>query len=154
MGRLDNYEHIFALAPRPAEKLLTNWTAAAQNLFIVTGGPIRVISIFGEVQVTLKATPMNLSLVAAVTTPSGNVDIASALDCNADAKGTLYKLNTTFGGTMVAVTAGITDSPWTEFIMPTGTINMTSSAVEDGGGSILWRMTYQPLTTIAVVTIA
>ncbi len=140
--------------PRLVTKTLVDWSAAAQNLFVVSGGPIRVLSITGIVAATIKNTTMNLSIVAAVTAPSGNVDIASVLDCDQDAVGTLYTLNATFGSALVATTAGIAPNGHADFIMPPGTINMTAGAVEDGSGSIVWRMLYQKLATGSAVAAA
>ncbi len=145
---------ILQTAPTLATKTLLDWTAAAQGLFVVTGGPIRVLSITGIVAATIKAVTMNLSIVAAVTAPAGNTDIASLLDCNANAVGTLYTLNSTFGGALVATAAGVAANGHSDIIMPAGTINMTSGAIEDGSGSIIWRMLYQKLATASAVAAA
>ena len=136
---------------RVVTKIITNWTAAAQDLFVISGGPIRVISIIGTVIVQLRAITMNLSIVAAITTPSGNTDIASLLDCNADDIGTLYTLNATFGGALVETTVGIAANLAGDFVMPMGTINMTSGAIENAGGTVKWDMLYQKLRTSSSV---
>lgn len=132
-------------------KTLINWSAAAQTLFTVAGGPIRVIYLCGIVAVDIKDVSMSLSLVGAVTTPSGNTDIASALQCQNDVAGTIYTVNGTFGSIMVATTVGILTATGAKFIMPPGVINMTSSAVEDAGGSIVWSMIYQKLNSDVTV---
>ncbi len=141
-------------APLLVTKTLLDWTAAAQNLFVVAGGPIRVLSITGIVVATIKGTTMNLSIVAAITAPSGNTNIASLVDCNGDLVGNLYTLNATFGSALVSTAAGIAANGNSDFIMPPGTINMTSGAVEDGNGSIVWRMLYQKLALGSTVAAA
>lgn len=133
-------------AARVATKTLVAWTAAAQNLFTITGGPIRVLSLTGTILVDIKDVAMNLSIVAAVTTPTASVDIASVLACQNDDAGGIYTVNATFGSIMVSTDAGILAAEGAEFIMPIGTINMTSSAVEDGGGSIRWDIVYRRLS--------
>ena len=102
----------------------------------------------------LKHVIMNLSLVATVTTPEASVNIASLLDCDQDATGTIYQLNPTFGSVLVATTAGIIGATGGEFIMPIGGINMTSGAVEDGGGSIRWNILYQKLHASSALVVA
>lgn len=141
-------------ALRVATKTVTDWTAAAQPLFTITGGPIRVIGIIGTILVTIKGTTMNLSVVATVTTPSASVDIASLLDCNGDLAGGIYQLNATFGSALVATPAGIIGATGGEFIMPIGGINMTSGAVEDSGGSIRWDILYQKLHASSALAVA
>ncbi len=138
-------------ALRITTKIVNNWTAAAKDLFDISGGPIRVISIIGTVIAQLRAVTMNLSIVAAVTTPSGNIDIASLLDCNADDIGTLYTLNATFGSALVETTSSIAANLASDFVMPMGTINMTSGAIENTGGTIEWDMLYQKLRTSSSV---
>ncbi len=138
-----------------ATKTLVDWTAAAQPLFTITGGPIRVIGIIGTILVDLRNISMSLSIVGTVTTPSASVNIASALQCQDDLAGAVYQLNATFGSILVVTDVGIIGATGGEFIMPIGGINMTSDAIENTGGSIRWDILYRRMspasTLIAVV---
>lgn len=134
-----------------SKALTGGWSAAAQDLFVVAGGPIRVISLTGTVTAAIKATTMNLSLVAAVTTPSGSIDIASNVDCTNDDPGTILTLNSAFGSALVELTNGV-GANGGDFIMPIGTINMTSEAVDNEGAGIRWDIEFIPLAVGVSVT--
>jgi len=134
-----------------ATSTLTDWGAADATIFTVANGPVKC-KLWGEVLQTVKATPMDLSIQAKTTAPGTDVVIASTLECNADAIGTIYKMNATFGSAMVAVTAGCTDDSGVEFILPPGVLEFRSATAEDGGGSIKWYLQYEPLLATATVT--
>jgi len=141
-----------ALAPAVVTKTLTDWAAATNAAFTVSG-PVKC-TLWGVCLVAVKATTMNLSLVGTATSPgAAPIDIASLVDCNADAAGTCYSLGAAFGDTLVPTTEGVAD-PSFSFVMGAGSIGMASAAVEDGGGSIAWYLRYEPLATGATVVAA
>ena len=130
---------------KAATKTYVNWTAAKHTLFTVTG-PVRVNYIAGVVMATIKTATMNINLDATTTDPGGDLAIASAVDTNADAVGTLYTLNATPAGALVATTIGAVADETEGFFMNTGAITMECGAEEDGNGSIQWSVSYTPLS--------
>lgn len=134
-----------------AVKTYINWSAAAHNLFIVQGGPVKVTFIGGLVKATIRNLTMNMQLNHTTVAPVGVVALASNVDIDNDAVGTAYTLNATFGGALVATTAGCLEHVGDPFIAPIGTISFTSGAIENGAGSIEWLIRWEPLSPNAVV---
>ena len=128
-----------------ATKTYVNWTAGAHTLFNIVGGPVRINYIVGVVMDTIKATASNLSLNAATTDPGGALALGTALEINADAIGTLYTINGTFGAALVATTVGAVADTTEGFFMNIGAVSFSAVAEEDGGGSIQWSIGYTPL---------
>ena len=133
-----------------ATKTYINWTAAKHTLFNVVG-PVRVDFMCGVVMATIKTATMAVNLDATTTDPGGDLAIASALDLTADAVGTLYTVNGTFGNALVATTIGAVADDTEGFFMNTGTITMESGAEEDGDGSIQWSIAYTALAPGAYI---
>lgn len=138
-------------AMRIATATTTNWALSGTNKMFTVSGPVKA-KIWGIVAATVKAVAMELKVIGTPTAPGGAIDITAVLDCNADAVGTVYKLNTTLGGAMVAATGGVTADNGIEVILPAGTVTLGSAAAEDGGGSIVWYCEYEPLVAGATVT--
>lgn len=137
-------------ATRIATATTTNWSLSATNKMFTVSGPVKA-KIWGVVAATVKAVTMNLKVIGTPTAPGGAIDITDVLDCDADAIGTVYKLNTTLGGAMVAETGGITIDNGIEVILPAGTVTLGSAAAENGDGSIVWYCQYEPLVAGATV---
>ncbi len=143
-----------AIAPavkRLATRTLTDWAASANNALWDISAPVKA-KIWGVVLAQITGVATNLKISSTPTAPGGLVDIVANLDCNADAIGTVYKMNTTLGGAMVEVTGGVTIDDAIEVILPAGVVEMGSGANEAGGGSIQWFIEYEPLVAGAVVT--
>jgi len=133
-----------------AQKTYVNWTGASHTLFNVVG-PVKVDYVVGVVMATIKATASNLSLNAATTDPGGALALGTALEINADAVGTLYTINGTFGSALVATTIGAVADTTEGFFMNTGAISFAAVAAEDGNGSIQWSIAYTALAPGAYI---
>lgn len=138
-------------ATRIVTATLTDWALTATNALFTVSGMVKA-RIWGEVLVAVAGVATNLKISCTPTAPGGLVDIASNLDCNADAAGTIYKMNAIFGSAMVEVTVGVSADDGVEVILPAGVVQMGSSANEGGGGSIQWFCQYEPLEAGAAVT--
>lgn len=132
-------------------KTYLDWSAAEHSLFDVKGGPVKVTSWVGLVVATIKNTTMNMALDFNPTSPGSAVVLATNLDIDNDAIGTSYTANATFGGALIATTNGGLEFVGDPFIAPIGTMTFTSSAVEDGSGSISWYIEYEPLAPGAYI---
>jgi hypothetical protein len=137
-------------AKRLQTRTLTDWGATTVALWTVSA-PVKA-KIWGVVLVGVDAQATNLKISGIPTAPGGTIDITADLDCNNDAVGTVYKMNTTLGGAMIEVTGGVTIDDGIEVILPAGTVIMTSSANETSGGSIQWFCQYEPLEAGATVS--
>jgi hypothetical protein len=128
-----------------ATKTYTNWTAARHTLFNVEGGPVRINYIVGIVMATIKAASIDISLDVDTDDPGGDLEIASVLAIDGDAVGTMYTLNATPAGALVATTIGAIVDTTDPILMNIGDICFTGVGAEDGGGSIQWSVNYTPL---------
>ena len=146
-----------------------DWSPAANfNLFTITGGPIKITSLFGHVTAAFAgaaATPL-LSL-----TPAGGVANAIAVIAVAAA----FALNTLliWDGSLTAVSGVLratpalghnqstdsigtaaTASSWAGsiFAIP-GVISVVNAGAADATGVVDWYLTYIPLTSVSNVVV-
>lgn len=130
---------------------------AANVLFTVAGGPIKLIEIVGIVTGAIQAQETLVNYNVAVTTPSGDVPFGvagPALDINNDAAGTLLTWSGIIAEDLTATTAGVAlgmaSDATTGLIIPPGDIELTSSAASTG--TLTFSMRYQPLNPDVTVT--
>ncbi len=132
-------------------------SGASVDLFSVTGGPILVQGFVGEVTVVMPSDSIDFAIAHDPDGGGSNVVLATALVCDADAVGTFYVLNDTFGGALVTSTDRILNAALEEpFAVGVGDILLTVS----GGGTIgttarvKWSLWYTPLASgVAVVAV-
>lgn len=138
-------------------KSYTNWTEAKHTLFNIVGGPVIVTGLVGVVTATIKSASIDINLDLTPTAPGTDVVLGTVLVIDGDAVGTTYTMNGTFGGVLIATTVGglehVADN---QFIAPVGDITMECSGgqAEDGGGTILWGLSYTSLVPGAYVQAA
>lgn len=133
-------------------------SAAADALFDVTGGPVHILSIVGVVSTVIQNQTTTLKLQAAITDPSGDTDMSTAVDVDNDAVGTIYNFQGPTG-ILTPVTAGIdlldighaTLAP-TQWIMTPGTIEALGGAASTGG--VDWALSYVPLSPLSKIVAA
>lgn len=128
---------------------------AAQNLFQVLGGRVRVKGMLGEITTIVQAQATNLKVSstakdAAGATVGTAVDVASNVDCNAlevggkvwvEGDGTaLVKSNA--GAAFIGTNSG-------EWIAPQGYISFTTGATSTGAAK--WDLWYEPVDEGATV---
>ena len=141
--------------PKSIEKSDGAVLNGADDLFVITGGPIRA-KITGIVTTVLVGVS-NGKLQITTTEPAATVDLnAGAVAIDADAAGASYR---NIGATSVftPVDAGmVIIDPVTvedcEFLLPIGTVKFHSTAAQTG--VIKWYMTYVPLSPNSVVAAA
>lgn len=145
-------------APRCCEKSDGAVLSGDDDLFTISGGPIKLLEVTGIVTTQIGAGTTNVKLTYTTTTPAATVDMsAGAVDIDADAAGTSYQtINTT--GVFTPVTAGIVKEANafavlpTTFLLPIGTMKLNSSAAR--AGVIKWYLRYVPLSPNSRVTAA
>ena len=141
--------------PRCVEKSDGAVLTGNDNLFTITGGPVRA-KIVGFVTAVIGGAS-NGDLQIVVTTPAGTVNLnAAPVAIDTDAEGTSYH-NVGATSVFTPTTAGVVirdpvTVEETEFILPIGTVHFRSSAAQTG--NIKWYMTYTPLSPASVVVAA
>ena len=144
--------------PRCVEKSDGAVLTGNDNLFTITGGPVRA-KIVGIVT-TIIGGASNGDLQIVTTDPAATANLnAGVVAIDNDASGTSY-INvgntsvftpTTAGAVLVGAAVAAEQSE-TEFILPIGTVHFRSSAAQTG--VIKWYMTYSPLSPNSVVVAA
>ena len=125
------------------------------DIFVITGGPVRA-KIVGVVT-TIIGGASNMDLQIVTTTPAATVDLnATPVAIDNDAAGTSYH-NVGATSVFTPTTAGVVlrdpvTVEETEFILPIGTVHARSSAAQTG--VIAWYMTYEPLSPGSSVSAA
>jgi hypothetical protein len=132
------------------EKASTAYTAtAAQVLFTIAGGKVRVNLLMAVVTVIHGATTLNIK-TATVPTDGTAVALSSDVDTNAlEAGGTIYVEGD--GTASVKANGGVVLSSATQsgFIVSPGGISFTPSATTTG--ATLWQLWYIPIDDGAYV---
>ena len=127
----------------------------ADNLFTITGGPIKA-QVFGLVTTVVGAVVATGQLRITTTTPAATVNLSTAVAIEDDAAGTSYRF---VGATGVLTPdtngAKIIDPVTVEddwFLLPIGTVTFFCSAANTG--VVAWYLRYKPLSPSSVVVAA
>ena len=133
----------------------------SDDLFTIAGGPIYA-RIFGIVTTVIGANAANGTLQMTTTTPSATVAISTAVSIASAAAGSVIHFATVAAGTVPVLTITANGINWydpatatklpAEFFLPPGTLKFLSSAANTG--NIKWYLSYLPLSTNTVVTVA
>ncbi len=129
-------------------------TGAKADLFSIEGGAVWLLDLFGIVETAL---PANTDLDLDFDPDDGGSDVvmASTLVADSDVTGTIYTINTTFGGALIAsldmVAVGLFSGNGAILVADSGDINLASSGGGAGGGSIHWYARWLPIELGAVL---
>jgi len=131
--------------------------AGADDIFTVSGGPVRARIVGVVTGGALGGNAANGKLQMGVTTPAADIELnAGAVAITSDAEGTVYtQIDSTSVFTPTTGGASIVDVVAADealFILPIGTVKFHSSAANTG--NIKWYMTYQQLSPSSVVAAA
>jgi hypothetical protein len=124
---------------RPADDLPQT---AQEALFTITGGPIFVYGIVGEVTTVIETQTNNAQLVFNHATES-DVDLCADLDITADVVGTLYTISGDFSDAMLSGVAVESDLIAPPFLLQEGSIELDCSA--SNTGQVKWTLFWAPL---------
>ncbi len=123
---------------------------ATKTIYTITGGPIRVLKIFGLVTTAIGAVANATKLTATPTIGGAATDICATADLNAAAAGDLLLTAPSFATGLSIITAGVgpvaASTLFNAFIMTPGTILVNCAGSDGGTGRIQWFMHYEPLS--------
>jgi 3-phosphoglycerate kinase len=135
-------------------KIVTGGTVA--NIFTITGGPILVTALCGEVTTAISNNACDMKLIMDPTA-GADTDMCVALDVADFAVNSWIYLDGTIGNAAVNAVPGTAlplgigmDIP---LILVPGTIDMNLANSNPTTGAITWYMRYKPLKTGVVVTV-
>ena len=121
------------------------------NLFTVSGGPIKVTGFFGLVATIIGNNVSTCTIQHACTDPAADIALSTAVAVETDAVGTLYYITNAALGVFTPVTAGsiIQATQMLPWLLTPGILQATFSAANTG--KIRWFLVYQPLSTLSLV---
>ena len=124
--------------------------AADHDIFSIDGGPVLLTGLLGHVTVAIEVdTDMELDLDP--DDGGTNVTLSTILAIDSDVTGTMYTLNTTFGGVMIATLDYAENASLaTPLALAPGDIVFDEAGA--GTGEIEWFATYIPLVKTATLT--
>lgn len=159
MAHLDLIYGVSKQQEQCISKTISTIANGNNDLFAVTGGPIKLIDIVGYVTTQIGAESCKINYNIDPTTPETDTAFATdgdPLECNADAVGTLYTWNGVIATDLTATTNGVAlgNAAMSGLIIPAGSIEMTATHDGTCDGAITVYMRYIPLSTSSVVTAA
>ena len=130
-----------------------------QDLFLVAGGPIQILSLVGYVDVIIGAVVTTAIIILDATAgASYDLEFSTAVAITSDVVGTMYMFSDANPAVLTPLTPGAA-SGGTQLMKggwfsPPGMIEQTMSADPGGaaGDHITWYLTYRPLVTGVTVT--
>jgi hypothetical protein len=124
---------------RPTDDLPQTTQSA---LFTITGGPIFVYGIVGEVTTVIETATNNAQLVYNHASES-DVDLCADLDITGDVVGTLYAITGDFSDAMLSGVAVESDIIAQPFLLQEGSIELDCSASKTG--QVQWTLFWSPV---------
>ena len=141
-----------------ASTVLTTIMNGNNDLFIVAGGPVKIIEIVGIVTTVIETKGCLINYNVDPTSPAGDTVFGTdgtALEINADAVGTLYTWNGVIAVDLTATTNGVAlGIPAPTLIVPVGSLELAAVVATSATGAITFYIRYMPLVSGAVVTAA
>jgi hypothetical protein len=122
--------------------------SVASNIFVITGGKVKILEIIGEVTTAIQNQANNTKLQSIQTAPSTTTDICAVASTANLAIGTLLSMDGTFADAMV-VSAGAHVGQAASFIQPIGSIKLNCAA--SNTGATKWMVKWVPLEPGALV---
>ena len=119
---------------------------AQEALFTITGGPIYVYGIVGEVTTVIETATNNAQLVYNHASES-DVDLCADLDITGDVVGTLYTITGDFSDALLSGVAVESDIIAQPFLLQEGSIELDCSASKSG--QVKWTLFWSPVNDAA-----
>ena len=127
-------------------------SGSSADLFTVDGGNVWLLGLVGVVETVLVA-DTDLSIEFDPDDAGADVTLASTLIADSDPTGTVYALNPTAGGALVATTdVGYNTLLATPILLTAGDVKLSSAGAGAGGGSIHWYAQWVAADAAAVLT--
>lgn len=130
--------------------------SASTDIFTIDDGRVLITGILGEVTVAIPSESIDFALAFDPDNGGSNVDLGTALVCDADVAGTYYTLNDTFGNALVASTANVLLNAALEepFVLGEGDIvwSTSGSGMIGTTARVRWDLWYVPIDVGATVT--
>ncbi|MCK5611568.1 hypothetical protein KAR91_57385 [Candidatus Pacearchaeota archaeon] len=155
------------LAEGAASKVLTTIMSGNNDIFVVAGGPVKIIELIGIVTTELEAKGNLINYNMDPTSPAGDTVFGTdgtALEVTGDTVGTIYTWDGTIANDLIATTNGVYyGTPYQldggavltgNLVVPVGSLEFASVVATSATGEITFYIRYTPLVSGATVTAA
>jgi hypothetical protein len=148
-----------AMREQSISKAITTIANGNNDLFVVAGGPIKVLEIVAYVDTEIGAESVLINYNINPTAPAADTAFATdgtALEINADAVGTVYTWDGVIDNDLTATTNGVALglAAYSGLVVPAGSIELTAAHDGTADGAITVYMRYVPLASGVTVTAA
>jgi hypothetical protein len=155
----DSLEAISDMSVKSASKALTTILNGNNDIFVVAGGPVKIIELIGIVTTQIEAKSCLINYNMDPTTPAGDTAFGTdgtALEINADAVGTLYTWDGVIANDLTATTNGVAlgVAAYSGLVVPAGSLELAAVVATSATGQITFYIRYEPLVSGATVTAA
>jgi hypothetical protein len=138
---------------------VTTIMSGNNNLFAVTGGPIKIVEIVAYVSTVIEAKSCLINYNIDPTAPATDTVFGTdgtALEINADAADTLYTWDGVVANDLTATTNGVAlgTAAYSGLVVPIGSIELAAAVSTSATGAITVYMRYVPLSPDSTVAIA
>jgi len=145
------------VSARCCKKTLTTIMNGNNDLFVVSGGPIRIREIIGIVVTQIQAKSCTVNYNADPTSPATDTAFgatAPGVDINGAAVGSLLTYNGTVATDLTLTPNGVNVGQLyaSSLIMPPGSIEFAAVVSTSATGAIDFYIRYEPLIAGAIVT--
>lgn len=121
----------------------TVFTAQADQMFTVTGGPIEIVSLFGHCTVDVASDPGNL-IIQLDGTSGDDLTFSTTASANALNVGDIIRFSNAMDNAVTDVTANVGAGQTLSWYCFPGEIEQFCAST--GTGNVTWYMTYRRLT--------
>jgi hypothetical protein len=154
-----NVDTILAQQTLSISNTITTIANGNNDLFVVAGGPIKIIEIVAYVSTIIESKSCLINYNIDPTTPATDTPFATdgtALEINGDAVGTLYTWDGVIANDLTATTNGVAlgTAAYSGLIVPAGSIELAAVVATSATGAITVYMRYIPLASGVTVTAA
>ena len=138
---------------------LTTLTNGNNNLFVVAGGPVKILEITAYVTTIIESKSCLINYNIDPTTHAGDTAFGTdgtALEINGDAVGTLYTWDGVIANDLTATTNGVAlgVAALSGLIVPAGSIELAAVVSTSATGAVTVYIRYIPLAIGATITAA
>lgn len=156
---MENSIYTGSVEEQTVKKSMVGIAHGGTDLFVVSGGPVKIIEIFGIVVTQIQGASILVNYVMDPTSPAGNTPFGTdgtALEINGDLVGSLITWDGVIANDLVATANGVAIgmANGSGLVVPAGSLEL--AAVNAGAtaktGDIDFYIRYKPMVPGATVT--
>jgi|GEM_PF-6529840 len=128
----------------------SDFTASADTLFTVAGGPIEILTLYGLCTTLAGGSPGDMKIHVDATTGAQDSDLSTTVTVDTLAAGDVIRFTEAIDEGVLTFTTGTAAGNQLAWFAPIGDIEQ--SLTSTGTGAVTWYMTYRALAAASAVT--